>query len=702
MRTNKTFGLSGVSRGTESSGRTHFLEDHIAMFDSLSTLNQLPLPDKIKLIATVIGACLAMIGILAAIFTKIIPYLKNVYTQRTLLNKLKGNWYTKEIIANSLRYYIIPDCQSLDPSGGDEPSKVMGTRQNVFQKIDEALRSPTQFRYIIILADSGMGKSSFLLNYYGKNIHFNKRRLCIALVPLGTSNADDKISSISDKENTVLFLDALDEDANAIIDHSQRINELVKLTKDFPKVVITCRTQFFPKDEEIPKEALGIIKTGPRPLNEPGFHYFHKLYLSPFNEEQIKRFLKKRFPIWKKGKRQKAQDLVRRVENLMVRPMLLAYINDLLDKDIGSTYACDAYEELINAWLHREEGIFKEIRSEGLRKFSDKLAVDLILKRKERRAEKISREDIESLSKEWNIDMSSWHLSGRSLLNRDAIGNFKFAHRSFMEYLVAKQLFEGSLKIESPLFTDQIDIFLAEMYKKAGMATVPAGKFLYGDQKIEKLIEKPFLIGLNLVTNEEYGKFKNDNGYLIDSYWTVAGKKWLEKNTEKMPGFWKEAKWNKPSLPVVGVTWYEATAYCNWMTEKHGAGKYLFCLPTEEMWEYAARGTDGREYPWGDKFYKDKCNTSESKKGQTTDVNTYNNGVSPFGCHDMAGNVWEWTKTDYDTENEKDDFELNEYPVLRGGSWLNTSTNCRCAARHNSKPDYRDTDIGFRCSRITL
>jgi formylglycine-generating enzyme required for sulfatase activity len=212
------------------------------------------------------------------------------------------------------------------------------------------------------------------------------------------------------------------------------------------------------------------------------------------------------------------------------------------------------------------------------------------------------------------------------------------------------------------------------------MVKVPKGPFLYGEEKNRITIDHDYWIDKYPVTNERYRAFIEAGGYENQRYWSDEGWKWKTKHNITSPQYWNDGTWNKPDHPVVGVSYFEAEAHATW------AGKRL---PTEQEWEKAARGEDGRQYPWGEEFDKNRCNSRESGIGHTTPVTQYPQGVSPYGCYDMAGNVLEWCASRYG--------ESQGQRVIRGGSWYNEPENLRASFR------YRDTNelpvhltLGFR------
>jgi len=214
---------------------------------------------------------------------------------------------------------------------------------------------------------------------------------------------------------------------------------------------------------------------------------------------------------------------------------------------------------------------------------------------------------------------------------------------------------------------------------------IPAGKFLYGDDK-RKVSLPEFRIDKTPVTNAEFARFVQATGYETTAEQKGSGLAWTGSELKDIKGAdWQHPRGpktdiqGKPNHPVVQVSWEDAAAYAQW------AGKRL---PTEQEWEKASRGTDGREYPWGDQEPTvDLCNFGMNVK-HTTSVGKYSpQGDSPYGCVDMAGNVWEWTASNYDKERK----------ALRGGSWGDVATDVRAANRSGGSPDYRGVGYGFRC-----
>jgi formylglycine-generating enzyme required for sulfatase activity len=239
---------------------------------------------------------------------------------------------------------------------------------------------------------------------------------------------------------------------------------------------------------------------------------------------------------------------------------------------------------------------------------------------------------------------------------------------------------------------------------------MPPGPFLYGDEEEERLIAHRYWIGKYPVTYSQYARFVEDDGYYREAFWSEAGWAWRKERDREQPGYWQDDDYHNPIFPVVGVSWYEADAYCRWLRERLGVeeaviqvsqgdrctevhlepGAFEVRLPTEEEWERAARGTDGRAYPWGNEFGFDKANVAKKLfEGMgTTAVCTYPQGVSPEGGWDMSGNVWEWTGSLYE--------EGSERFVLRGGSWHLDRLSARCAYRYGFIPVGFFGYYGFR------
>jgi formylglycine-generating enzyme required for sulfatase activity len=186
---------------------------------------------------------------------------------------------------------------------------------------------------------------------------------------------------------------------------------------------------------------------------------------------------------------------------------------------------------------------------------------------------------------------------------------------------------------------------------------------------------------------------------------------WRSENRITAPEFWDEPIWSSPNRPVVGVSWYEAMAFASWLAAQLDIP---IQLPTEAEWEKAARGNDGRIYPWGDEWDPERANTRETDIGQTSTVGIFPAGASPYGCLDMSGNVWEWTLSlwgqqdarpdfgyPYDPSDGREDPNTKGTRIIRGGSWASSRFKARTAFRGTADPKVRNRLIGFRCFRLS-
>lgn len=250
---------------------------------------------------------------------------------------------------------------------------------------------------------------------------------------------------------------------------------------------------------------------------------------------------------------------------------------------------------------------------------------------------------------------------------------------------------------------------------------VKAGPFLMGEAKQESTIPYDFSISRFPITNAQYQVFVQQGGYEKEDYWPEAKQETIWKagkiqgRFDKIPRqgpFKLPIPYSLPNYPVVGVTWYEALAFTRWLTEQlRQRGEmpegWTIQLPNEPEREKAARGTVGQGYPWQGETDPNKANYTETGIGSTNAVGCFPGGKSPFGCEEMSGNVWEWTRSlwsgkAYPVEKvEWKDREhltapIEKHRVVRGGAFLSTINGMQCASRYRYHPGRWSNDLGFR------
>ncbi len=218
---------------------------------------------------------------------------------------------------------------------------------------------------------------------------------------------------------------------------------------------------------------------------------------------------------------------------------------------------------------------------------------------------------------------------------------------------------------------------------------IEGGKFIY--QQGERRMLETFRIARYPITNSQWQAFLNaSDGYANDRWWEGL------TNPDRQP---EKSTWIESNHPVTDVSWFEAVAFCRWLTAKLGLPVRL---PTEWEWERAARGRNGREYPWEGGYREGFANVDETGLnagphylGRTSPVGMYPQGCSEDGVYDLAGNVWEWCLNEYSKPN-RCQVEGESARVLRGGSWLYNRGLARSEFRLNLQPHSRNNNCGFR------
>ena len=216
----------------------------------------------------------------------------------------------------------------------------------------------------------------------------------------------------------------------------------------------------------------------------------------------------------------------------------------------------------------------------------------------------------------------------------------------------------------------------------AEMVLIPAGPFTMGigEEELKKIIalterQTPIFVTEIPARTVTLASFYIDR-YPVTNY---QYRQFIESSGHRRPALLDDPTWGEPMQPVVFVGWDDARAYADW------AGK---SLPTEPHWEKAARGDDGRWWSWGHDFLPGRCNSKDEAIGHTSEIGLYDSGVSPFGCYDMCGNVWEMCEGRW----------IENYPPMRGGCFLGSAAFVRTTCRWTPEDPVNGAHwLGFRC-----
>lgn len=656
------------------------------------------------------------------------------------LDRLRDEFVDPETLKG---IYIEPFLQDRNPADVLQEDLLNAARQPAFERINEFFQGSLPLEkdgrhQMFILSDAGMGKTSLLLMI--KLMHLTsfwpKGHHC-ALFKLGNDTLQ-LVQDLPNKGETVLLLDALDEDPKAWKRIRNRLLELLQVSEDFRRVIISSRTQFFPEMES--------ARLGRPEIKVLAGYHCPVLYLAPFTDAQVQEFIERKLPLsWHhyvrfqaghiKKDRKKAVCLLEHMQDLRMRPMLLQHIDKLLTADCQQEWnAYTVYEVLVDEWLDREvrklQEQHKRQRVPGRKElFHACVQIAEQMERTEGNRRIISEEDLQQLiRKDKNIGwLERFDLGGRSLLNRNSDRAFRFSHYTIQEFLLAWGLVKEKLVGEEPLRpTDQLVRFVelatgitsclfyfginqlsfnryVEKYWlirdqiKSGMAgpemiMLPGGRFRMGDiqgggceneRPVHEVELDSFAIGRYPTTFAEYDVF-------------------CEATGREKP---KDMGWGREQRPVIKVSLEDAVAYCVWLSRETG---HAYRLPTEAEWEYACRAGSESKWCFGDNevLLDEYAWYRENSQGCSHSVGEKK--ANAWGLYDMHGNVRElcrdWYKENYYVDCQQKWMMKNPLGptkgrdrIRRGGSWLTHSYRTRCSFRSwDYSSDWGESDVGFR------
>lgn len=413
--------------------------------------------DMTEIIFYVVSISVLIIAFIVSLFNRAKKIVSKIYLRHLPIGLVEN-------LKEASETYVQPFFTLENPDHEQEPSGAINLQKNLIKKIENNFKQQSKEKRMLILADAGMGKTAILLNIYYRHAKKFFKSFDMNYIELGSSNSIDGVKNIKNPPNTILLLDSLDENNDAITNNKETLKKIIALTSSFYRVVITCRTQFFSENNDFPELIAyggGVMSAG-----EPTKGIYNKIYIAPFTDKQIKWYLRKKYFLSARRfsfkKHKKATTLIRKIPNISVRPMLLNYVDYLILKPSDFTYSYQIYEAMIKGWLERRKSEELDPKYDENLKFIYLLGRNLAINSSRRGGCHISIEELSELKKRYEIDIAKWQMTGRSLLNVDAAGNYKFSHLSILECILARALFSRD-NLGGWNATTQTEIFLNEM-----------------------------------------------------------------------------------------------------------------------------------------------------------------------------------------------------------------------------------------------
>jgi formylglycine-generating enzyme required for sulfatase activity len=777
--------------------------------------------------AVALGALVAIILLGLAVMIPVIRWFlaerERAETKRVLGGHKGIHGLPSDLLSRITAFYLP---QTACDAGSQAASKGAPKRRPLWRLTDDFLRPDSGFRCLVVFGAAGMGKTSFLVNYLVRNEKKPSGREPMTLIALGQSRATEQIAALdeSTRQKSVLLLDSLHEDPGAAEDPGRRLLELLELSRDFRRVIITCRNEIFPSLDDAPDEL---------PSGADGAAYkLKQVLLQPFTPRQVAKFLRRVFPIWFLHRRMAGKRIAHAVGPLGGSPLVLSYMPDLVSAPKNPVKLTDIFQVIVTAWLRHEQ---RWAHPDTLLAFAQQLSLTVQRNRWEKRGSSVGRAVYESLARDVGLDLTKWRTTERSLLIRDAESRLGFVHGAFAEYLFVPAFLGMSadqrkawLDGRVPSWTSQMKDFALGGFAAPGadlsytdLRACDLGRFdLSGCRFVEANLTDANLAGARLVetdlrdarlghtnfnaadlsradltgaqlghadfgganltgatfdgadmrgANLEGAELKAaalgsaridaaslrpvappsaqwDGEILVEpatgmrfvwipgnrfqmggkaelnespihwvrlsSFWfgetPVTNRqygKFLVETGYRQPEYWQDPRFSDPDQPVVGVSFEDAKEFCRWLGSVSGLAA---TLPSEAEWEYAARGTDGRDYPWGKHPGASRaCFGEDASTGRPAKVGAFPAGKGPFGTLDQAGTVWEWCLDVWDEMAylKRAGKELVDpvvaagepgVQVVRGGSWFFPAEDLRAPFRGRNRAASRDDDLGFR------